>query len=88
LSTKWTDLTVFAELMQRYWEIAVHDGMIAPTTTPEDFYGFKITDIECVHQRLAGVGAGIWFRLRDGRVFDMFARESTPTRALYDVTMN
>ena len=70
------------------WEIAVYEGVIAATTTPEDFYGFKVTDVECVHQRLAGVGAGVWFRLRDGRVFDMFARESTPTRELYDVTVN
>lgn len=88
MSTKWTDLTDFAALMQRYWEIAVNDGMIAATTTPEDFYGFSLTDIECVHRRLAGVGAGTWFRLRDGRVFDMFARESTPTRALYDQVLH
>ena len=88
MSMKWSDVTVFAELMHRYWEIAVHEGAIAATTTPEEFYGFKVTDVECVHKRLAGVGAGIWFRLRDGRVFDMFARESTPTRELYDVTVN
>jgi hypothetical protein len=78
----------FRSIMEKYWRMAVHDGMISAASTPEDFYGFKPDDVECMHYRLAGFGYGTWFRLRDGRVFDRSARPSTPTRSIYDVTVH
>ena len=78
----------YKPMMERFWRMGVYDGLIAATSTPEEFFGFSHMDIECVHHRLAGFGAGTWFRLHDGRVFDWCARPSTPTRSIYDVMLH
>jgi hypothetical protein len=78
----------YRQMMERFWLMGVQDFLIAATTTPEEFFGFTAMDIECVHRRLAGFGAGTWFRLHDGRVVDWCARPSTTTRAIYDVTIH
>ena len=54
----------YTQMMERFWRMGVQDGLIAATTTPEEFFGFTAMDIECVHRRLAGFGAGTWFRLQ------------------------
>ena len=78
----------YEQMMKRFWRMGVNDFLTAKTTTPEEFFGFRASDIECVHHRLAGIGAGTWFRLHDGRVFDWCARPSTTTRSIYDVTVH
>jgi hypothetical protein len=52
--------------------------------TPEEFYGFRAEDVECLHFRKRRFGAGIWFRLKDGRVVDSLGRPSQRWRAWYD----
>lgn len=52
--------------------------------TCELVFGFSPSDIAGIHTRKAGVGSGLWFRLKDGRVIDAFTRESVdPDSALY-----
>ena len=47
--------------------------------TPEGFYGFKAEDVIELYVRKVGYGAGLWFRLKDGRVFDAFGKRSGRT---------
>ena len=39
-------------------------------STAEEFYGFKAEDVVTVYQRRHGYGRGVWYRLKDNRVFD------------------
>lgn len=52
--------------------------------TPEEFYGFRAEDVECLHFQKRRFGAGIWFRLTDDRVVDALGRPSQRWRAWYD----
>jgi hypothetical protein len=78
----------YTEMMERFWRMGIHGGLISDDSTPEEFFGFTVQDIEGVHHRLAGISAGTWFRLRDGRVIDSCARPAPPSPALYDVVVN
>lgn len=52
--------------------------------TPKEFYGFRAEDVECLHFWKRRHGAGLWFRLKDGRVVDSLRQPSERWRALYD----
>lgn len=54
----------------------------------EEFYGFRAADIADVHCRLVGICEVLFFRIRDGRVFDCMAREHDPDPMLYDQTIH
>jgi hypothetical protein len=56
------------------------------TQTPENFYGFEATEVKATHHHKLGKGAGLWFRLRDGRVFDRFGQPDEDDSVLYDAT--
>ena len=49
----------------------------------EDFYGFKPEDVRQVYARKIGHGAGLWFRLKDGRVVDAVGKPSDRNHARY-----
>lgn len=51
---------------------------------PAKYYSFAPADVAVIHNHKRGVGAGLWFRLRDGRVFDKTGAHSEPSPALYD----
>ncbi len=54
--------------------------------TCQAVFGFSAGDVEGIYTIRAGVGTGMWFRLKDGRVIDAFTRESVdPDPALYDI---
>lgn len=55
--------------------------------TKEEYFGFKAVDVAGVHFS-KGKNAGIFFRLRDGRVFDTTAQEQDPNPDLYDRTIH
>jgi len=78
----------YTEMMERFWRMGILGGLISDDSTPEEFFGFTVQDILCVHHRLAGVSAGTWFRLRDGRVIDWCARPAPPNLGLYGVVVN
>ncbi len=45
-----------------------------PARSAEEFYGFKAEDVTTVYQRRHGYGRGVWYRLKDNRVFDAAAK--------------
>lgn len=47
------------------------------------FYGFRCTDVKDVHFHKHGCGEGLWFRLKDGRVFAWFGLPSDPDPCFY-----
>jgi DMSO/TMAO reductase YedYZ molybdopterin-dependent catalytic subunit len=52
-------------------------------TTPEEFYGFRAEDVVELHNHKQGARYGAWWRLKDGRVFDLAGRPSEPERHWY-----
>jgi hypothetical protein len=50
---------------------------LTQAATKEEFYGFRAADVVLVHAHKNGVGAGPFFRLSDGRVFDVAAQRHT-----------
>ena len=72
-------------LMQKYWHRARTQGM-TDAPTPEDFFGFKATEVKATHHHKQGKGVGLWFRLRDGRVFDKFGHSDEVDPVFYDAT--
>jgi hypothetical protein len=52
---------------------------------PTSYYGFAPADVAMVHAYKHDAGAGTWFRLHDGRVFDRAGVPDDPDPALYDM---
>jgi len=52
-------------------------------TDPAAFFGFRPEDVARVHTRKSGI-AGVWFRLKDGRVFNRYGGIDDPDPALYE----
>lgn len=50
----------------------------------EEYFGFAAHDVSDIHLRKHGTGRGVWFRLRDGRVYDCAARPSETDRMWYE----
>jgi hypothetical protein len=49
-------------------------------------FPFRPTDVEGIHTRKADEGAGVWFRLKDGRAFTKYGQPAPHDPALYDTT--
>ena len=49
----------------------------------EEFYGFRPEDVAELHLRKHGFGPGVWYRLKDSRVFDAAGKPSHPERYWY-----
>jgi len=56
--------------------------------TVEQFYGFAPAEVSDIHLRKNGHGTGLWFRLRDGRVFDLRGIPSEEGREWYSSTVH
>ena len=78
---------VFNELMRMNHRQSV---LLGGTTasSPEEFFGFHHRQVQTVHFNKQGVGRGIWFRLRCGRVVDEVARACRRNPELYDEAAN
>lgn len=50
---------------------------------PEEFYGFRPEDVAALHLHKHGVGRGVWFRLKDGRVIDAYGKPAERDRVWY-----
>ncbi len=75
--------SAYQSLMQKYWDRARTEGATnAPT--PESFYGFEAAEVKATHHHKQGKGAGLWFRLRDGRVYDKYGRSDDVDALSYD----
>ncbi len=76
-----------ATVMLCYFRRAKSLGLTHAETSWE-FYGFMPKAIETIHFSKRGHGSGAWFRLRDDRVIDIFARTVESDPCFYEVTMH
>jgi len=51
--------------------------------TTEGFYGFLPVDVVEMFFYKHGFGRGVWYRLKDGRIFDALGKPSRRHRACY-----
>lgn len=73
-----------ADEIMRAHLLVLRTRKMTRANTPEEFYGFRAEDVECLHFQKRRFGAGLWFRLKDGRVLDALGQPSQRWRALYD----
>ena len=66
------------------WHRLFHSYGATEAATPEEFYGFTVEDVVCVHLQMHGMGKGVWLRLKDGRVFDAVGRPSPAEMHWYE----
>jgi hypothetical protein len=66
----------------------VKSNRIDGNLSPEQVYSFNVSGIIGVHTHKIGYGGGIWFRLKDGRVFNKYGKEDNPNPSLYDTVDN
>lgn len=77
----------FNEILEKRFEINKGLGL-TEAASKEEFYGFGADDIIRVYFHNQGFGAGLFFRLRDGRVIDSCACEHNSDPILYEETMH
>src|SRR5690348_13277961 len=87
------DESLYTAALQRQCEITMEKWFVmsrglgvTEARTKEEFYGFRAADIVDVYTHLMGYGDGVFFRLRDGRVFNVAGRQCNPDPMLYDQT--
>ena len=78
---------VFNDLMRKHHRQSVLLGG-TKASSPEEFFGFHHRQVQTVHFHKQGVGRGIWFRLRCGRVVDEVARACRRNPDLYEEAAN
>lgn len=87
-----TDLMQVARILNSCLIELYEDGEIAPDEhgdlKPEQVYPFQVSELAAVHTHKTGAGDGVWFRLKDGRVFDKRGEEQQADPALYDTVDN
>jgi hypothetical protein len=74
------------EVTMEEWFQLMKNLEVTQTRTKEEFYGFHASDIAELHFYVMGFGECVFFRLHNGRVFDVAAREHDPNPLLYDQT--
>ena len=75
---------VIRRMMRAYFVVLRTFGKTAALTS-EELYGFGPSDVAEMHLYKAGAGRGIWYRLKDGRVFDSQGRPSRRDRITYSM---
>ena len=74
---------VFNALMRKHHLQGILLGQTTATRL-EDYFGFHHSDVTKVHFHKRGIGSGIWFRLRCGRVIDEVGKAACRDLELYD----
>ena len=83
------DIHTLSRIMTGSLQNMAEDGELPPGDHSfEDVFGFSAGDIDGIHTHKTGVGDGVWFRLKDGRVISALAEESDADPALYDTAGN
>ena len=82
------NLNFYRKAMYAFWQLAVFRGDPRAGMTPEEFFGFRVIDIACMHRYLAGEGYGAWFRLDDGRVVNSRGNAAITDPSCYDTTIH
>jgi len=84
------DISFIEALMKRSaTKLAGHDVLASKSRDEhaaymKQLFGFLPQDVEGIHTHKAGEGEGLWFRLRDGRVFSKYGKPAAADHALYD----
>jgi hypothetical protein len=84
------DVSSIEALMKRSASKIIGQAALAAKSKDEDvayiknLFGFLPQDVEGIHTRKEGEGEGLWFRLKDGRVFSNHGKPSSANPALYD----
>jgi hypothetical protein len=82
-----TDQSTVLLMMRRAVDKARQDGVVK--VRPGQLIGlphvfsFNAQDVEGIYTQKLGVGDGLWFRLKDGRVFDSRGQPSDSDPACY-----
>jgi hypothetical protein len=66
-----------ADLMRQARASALEEGLAVT-------FPFTASDVEAIHTHYSRYGRGVYFRLRDGRVFSTLGLELDPNPACYD----
>ncbi len=80
-----TASVAFNSLMKKHHRLGILLGQTT-AATPEDYFGFEHGQVEAVHYHKAGIGPGVWFRLRRGRVVNEAGKPSCRDPLLYDLS--
>jgi hypothetical protein len=69
--------------MQEHFASLCSKGRTGDAATPQEFYGFQPEDVAELHFHQHGVGRGVWYRLKDGRVIDALGKPAHNERHWY-----
>jgi hypothetical protein len=75
---------IFNDLMRKHHRQGVMLGQTTASTA-EEYFGFHHKEVKAIHFHKQGVGEGLWFRLRCGRVVDEVAVPTCRDPELYDI---
>ena len=76
---KFNPVVVRAVMHTQFHELRQAGGTHA--STPEEHYSFRAEDVEDLYFNRGGFGKGVWFRLKDGRIFDVRGEVAAPATA-------
>ena len=75
----------YGDYMEKHFRVWKGLGFTS-ARTKEDFFGFADVDVARLHFHKQGFGGRVFFRLRDGRVFDSTGQQHDPDPHWYDQT--
>jgi len=81
------DISSIEELMKRSaTKLAGHAAVSSNDDRAyiKQLFGFTPQDVEGIYTYKDVEGKGVWFRLKDGRVFDKYGKPSSADHTLYD----
>ncbi|MEZ0223787.1 MAG: hypothetical protein ACAH83_04475 [Alphaproteobacteria bacterium] len=73
---KFNPVVIRAVMHTQFQELRRLKGTNAHTA--DDHYPFRAEEVEDMYFNRGGVGKGVWFRLKDGRIFDVTGEVATP----------
>jgi hypothetical protein len=76
---------IYDAVMEKHFSVLKGLGL-TEARSKEEFYGFEASAIVGAYSSKMGEGAGIYFRLSDGRVVDTSGRVHDPNPIWYDQT--
>lgn len=79
---------ILRSILLESWEESLIEPDNNGNIKPEQLFPFHVHEILGIHTHKIGVGDGVFFRLKDGRVFDRYGEEQEPDQTLYDTVSN
>jgi hypothetical protein len=79
------EASCFDRVLEKHFRVRKELGL-TQAAKKKEFYGFEGSDVVVAHEHKQGVGPGLYFRLRDGRVIEVAAQPHDPHPIWYDPT--